>query len=133
MKLIDQINNAILRGSNKIDDAILDYYEENPGELDLIINKEHFYALFLGIVFIVGIIITLATRMIQVYYNEKISGTVYSVILELISELGLAIFGGAVVAFIIELLNKKQYQSNLMFRTRVIKKLKEREQSTDSP
>ncbi|MEO0333734.1 MAG: hypothetical protein AAF223_19015, partial [Bacteroidota bacterium] len=52
---------------------------------------------------------------------------VNTVILDVISELGIAIFGGAVVAYIIEFLKKRQYQKNIKFRNQV-KKILEKSQ-----
>jgi len=115
--------NIIFPDNEEITEELLDYYEKNPDELDLIINKEHFNALFLGIFFSIGIGLTLAARVVQYFYGTDLGDFVNSVILDVISELGIAIFGGAVVAYYLEFLNKKQYQQNLKFRNEIKRRL----------
>ncbi|MGD1891513.1 MAG: hypothetical protein ACFB15_13080, partial [Cyclobacteriaceae bacterium] len=96
-------------------------------DLDLIINKEYFHSVFLGICFGLGIIITTGARIIQYYYGKVLGSFVNTVILDVVSELGIAIFGGAVVAYMIEFLKKRQYQKNLKFRNYIKKALEERQ------
>lgn len=126
MKVPDQIKYAIFPDNEEITTEVLDYYEKNPDELDLIINKEHFNSLFLGILFGLGIGITFLARVIQFFYGDLLGAFVNNAVLDVLSELGIAIFGGAVVAYLIEFLNKRQYQQNLKFRNQVKAKLKKR-------
>ena len=113
-----------------ISKEVIDYYEKNPDELDLIINKEYFHAMFLGFFFVIGLGITIVARVAQYHYGEDLGEFVNTVVLDVISELGIAIFGGAVVAYLIEFLNKRQYQRNLKFRNQVKAELRKRQQKT---
>lgn len=126
MKLIEKIRFAIFPNREKVTNKILDYYEKNPDELDLIINKEHFNILFLGLFFVIGHIITFSARIIQYLYGEQLGEFINTVVLDVISEVGIAIFGGAIVAYLIEFLNKRQYQQNLKFRNEIKAELKQR-------
>ena len=119
-------SNFMFSDNQEITEEIIDYYEKNPKELDLIINKEYFHVVFLGIFFILGLFITIAARMVQYYFSEDLGEFVNTVILDVISELGIAIFGGAVVAYLLEFLSKRQYQQNIKFRKQVKQKLEER-------
>ena len=119
MKLLDQLATMILSDSQEITEETIDYYEQNPEELDLIINKEHFHSAYLGLFFIIGLVLTIASRVIAFVFGSKFGDFINDVILDVISELGIAIFGGAVVAYLIEFLNKRQYQQNVKFRTEV--------------
>ncbi|MEL7118642.1 MAG: hypothetical protein AAFO07_04355, partial [Bacteroidota bacterium] len=98
----------------------------------LIINKENFNAVFLGIFFFMRLIITIAARIVQYYFGEDMGELMNTVILDIISELGIAIFGGAIVAYLLEFLSKRQYQQNVKFRKQVKLKLEERRQNKRS-
>ena len=119
MKVLNRIRSIIFPNSQEITEEIIQHYEKNPDELDLIINREHFNSLFLTIFFVLGIGTTMLARMINYYYGQQLGSFVNDVILDVISELGIAIFGGAVVAYLIEYLNKKQFQQNILFRRRI--------------
>ncbi len=119
MKLVDQLTALIFSDTLEITEATIDYYEKNPDELDLIINKEHFHAAYLGIFFVVGLLLTIAARTLAFFFEGEWGNFINDVVLDVISEIGIAIFGGAVVAYLIEYLNKKQYQQNIRFRKEV--------------
>ena len=126
MKLFDQLTRRVFPDNDVITEEIIDYYENSPDELNLIINKEYFHTVFLGIFFAIGISVTLLARLVQYLYGDQLGDFINTVILDVISELGIAIFGGAVVAYLIEFLNKRQYQRNLRFRNQIKAKLTER-------
>ena len=126
MNLLKRINNVIFPDTQKITEEVIQYYEQNPDELDLIINRELFNSLYLGIIFILGIGLTVASRVVGYVYGEVIGDFVNDVVLDVLSELGIAIFGGAVVAYLIETLNKRQYQQNVKFRREIKRILEEK-------
>ena len=116
MKLLDQLNRMVFPDSQEITEEVILHYEKNPDELDLIINQEHFNVVYLGLIFILGIVITISARLTSYFYGDSLGDFFNSVILDVISELGIAVFGGAIVAYLIEFLNKKQFQQNIKFR-----------------
>lgn len=126
MSFFDSVKSLIFSDDQKISPEIISYYEQNPDELDLIIDKEHFHAVYLTLFFILGIGITVLARVVQYLYGDYCGEFVNTVVLDVLSELGIAIFGGAVVAYYIEFLNKRQYQQNLKFRKAVKKALEEK-------
>ncbi|MEO0593010.1 MAG: hypothetical protein AAFZ38_05465 [Myxococcota bacterium] len=101
------------------------HYEQNPDELDLIIDREHFNRVYLGIAFALGLVITFAARGVAVAFGDQLGPAINSLVLDVLSEVGIAVFGGAIVAYLIESLNKKQYERNVEFR-RKMKKILER-------
>ena len=113
----------------EVTDEMVDFYEQNPEELDLIVNKEFFHITFLSLFFFLGLVITIGARMISYFFGEFLGEFVNNVVLDVLSELGIAIFGGAVVAYLIEFLNKRQYQQNLKFRRKVKARLEARKGS----
>ena len=119
MKLLNQIESILFSYDDKITEEVILYYEKNPGELDLIINKEHFNVVYLRFIFILGMLMTILARVVEYYYGDFLGEFGKSVVTDVISEIGIAIFGGAVVAYLIEFLNKKQYQQNIKFRKQV--------------
>ena len=135
MKFRDRLRILIFPDTQPITEETLEYFEQYPDELDLIINREHFYTAYLGIIFFLGIGVTVAARVVQYLFADYLGEFINQVVLDLISELGIAIFGGAVVAYLIEYLNKRQYQYNIRFRRQVKAKLELRKQKrlSDSP
>ena len=129
MKVLSRINKVIFPDSQKVTEDIILHYEKNPDELDLIINKEYFNTIYLGIIFVLGIGTTLLARVIQFLYSDTLGEFISDVVLDVISELGIAIFGGAVVAYLIESLNKQQFQQNIRFRREIKAILEERKKT----
>lgn len=119
MKLIRRLENVIFPDSQKITEEVILHYEKNPDELDLVINKEYFHAAYLGIIFLVGIGMTFSARVIAFLYGDFLGDFINTLVLDVISEVGIAIFGGAIVAYLIEFLNKKQFQRNIKFRREI--------------
>jgi len=126
MKPTNGLFNRLFSDSDEVTEEVVDYYEKNPDELDLIINKEFFYVNFLGLFFFLGLGITVGARIASFFFGGYLGDFVNNVVLDVISELGIAIFGGAVVAYLIEFLNKRQYQQNLLFRKKVKQRIAER-------
>ena len=120
----------IFSGDQEITEEMVDYYEQNPDELDLIINKEYFHISFLSVFFILGLGITILVRVIAYFFSPGLGQFINDVLLDIVSELGIAIFGGAVVAFLIEFLNKRQYQQNINFRKQIKKRIEKRKIGT---
>ncbi|WKN43067.1 hypothetical protein [Tunicatimonas pelagia] len=125
MKLLNRLQGALFPDDTNVTPEVLEHYRKHPEDLDLIINKEYFHSVFLGICFGLGIIITFGARIIQYYYGNVLGGFINTIILDMISELGIAIFGGAIVAYMIEFLKKQQYQKNLKFRNYIKRALVE--------
>jgi hypothetical protein len=125
MKIWENLD-RVIPDNQEIPEDVVRYYEENPDDLDLIINQEEFNAVFLSIFFGIGMITTVGARMVAYYFGDSLGEFINSVVLDVISEIGIAIFGGAVVAFLIETQNKKQFQQNVRFRRRVKALLEER-------
>ena len=110
---------SLFSDTEDITEEVIVHFENNPDELNLIINKEYFNAFYLGVIFLLGITTTLVARIVQYLYGDTWGDFVSNVVLDVISEVGIAIFGGAVVAYLIEFMNKKQYQRNIAFRRKV--------------
>ena len=131
-KIIDRIYNRTFASEQDITEEVIDFYEKNPDELDLIIEQEDFQSTFLGLFFILGLVISITARTIQIVYAKHLSEFVKVVVLDLASEIGIAIFGGTLAAYFLEFLRHKQFQNNKNFREKVQQKLKER-QSNKKP
>jgi len=126
LKIIGRLLKIIFPNTQEITEEVIRHYEKNPDELDLIVNREHFNAVYLGVVFSLGIGLTLAARLIQHFYKDSLGEFISTIILETIGEIGIAIFGGAIVAYLIEFLNKRQFQENIQFRREIKRILAER-------
>lgn len=102
----------------------VEYYRRNPKELDLIIDKEEFNIRFLSFFFIIGITLTVGARILKYFFEDAWATFINDVILDVASELGIAIFGGAVTAYFLEYLQKKQYEENVRYRGEILNALK---------
>ena len=125
-KNLELVDRTMASDNLEITEEVLDYYERNPGDLNLIIDKEYFHAVFLGIFFVLGLVVTLGARVLRYVYGDYLGEFVNDVVLDVISEVGIAVFGGAVVAYLIEYLKTRQYQQNIHYRNQIKKKLDER-------
>ena len=110
-----------------VTEEVVEYYRKNPNELDLIIDKEEFNVRFLSFFFLMGMIITIGARVLKFFFKDTWGAFINDVILDVTSELGIAIFGGAVTAYFLEFLQKKQYEENVRYRAEIIKRIKEKE------
>ena len=123
------IEETLLGEKPEITDEVLDYYRKNLSDLDLIIDKEYFHSKFIKFFFIIGLIITVCSRILKFFFHNTWAEFINDVILDVFSELGIAIFGGAVVAYILERMKQKQFQDNVKFRNEIIKKINELEKN----
>ena len=104
------IYDAIWGEETQITDEIVEYYQKNPRDLDLILDKEHFYGRFIKLVFFLGIVLTVLSGTLKFYFEDYWSEFISDVILDVFSEMGIAMFGGAITTFLLEKLNQKQYE-----------------------
>lgn len=124
--LIDKIYERTFASEQEITNELIDFYEKNPKELDIIIEEEDFQSGFLIVFFILGLFITVVARVIQVTLKDYLNEFIEVVLLDVISELGIAIFGGTLVAYFIEFLRHKQFQKNQKFRKEIQRRIKEK-------
>lgn len=110
---------------HKVTDELVEYYRNNPKELDLILDQEDFDKRFLSYFFVFGFILSVSSRVLGYFFTDIWGGFFNDVILDLISELGIAIFGGAITAYLLGNLQKKQYNENLAFRNKIKERLTE--------
>ena len=130
MRFLNRLSQIIFPTDQKITEEVIQHFEKNPDELDLMINKDYFNAMYLGLIFVLGLGITIGARVLQYAYGDWFGAFVNAVVLDVLSEVGIAIFGGAVVAYLIEFLNKRQFQQNIQFRRQVKSIIDERQQNT---
>ncbi len=111
----------------EVTEEIVEYYKKNPDELDLLIDKEDFNIKFLSYFFIFGLIVTVGSRVLSFMFGDVWGEFVNHVVLDVISEVGIAIFGGAITAYLLEYLQKKQYEENIAFRSEIKRRLDKNE------
>ncbi len=111
----------------ELTDEIVAYYRKNPDELDLLIDREDFNIRFLSYFFIVGLVVTIGSRVLAFVFADVWGEFVNHVVLDVTSELGIAIFGGAVTAYLLEYLQKKQYEENIAYRNEIKRRLDKNE------
>jgi len=117
------IKNALWGEDTVVTDELVEYYKKHPEELDLIIDKEYFYERYIKFFFILGIVITVLSRVLKFAFEDTWAVFINEVILDIFSELGIAIFGGAITTFLLEKLNQKQYNQNIALRKEIIQRI----------
>ena len=65
-----------------ITDELVEYYRNNPKELDLIIDKEEFNISFLSFFFFLGLTITISARILKFFFEDAWAAFINDVILE---------------------------------------------------
>ncbi len=118
------INNSIWGEKTVITDEIVAHYKKHPEDLDLIIDKEYFYGKYIKFFFFLGIVITIVSRVLKFVFADTWASFINEVVLDIFSELGIAIFGGAITTFLLEKLNQKQYEQNITFRNEVLDRIR---------
>ncbi len=124
------INNSIWGEKTIVTDELVDYYKTHPEELDLIIDKEYFYGRFIKFFFILGIFLTVLSRVLKFVFADTWAAFINDVVLDIFSELGIAIFGGAITTFLLEKLNQKQYEQNIALRKEILDRIKQSKSQT---
>ncbi len=109
--------------NNIVTDEQVEYYRKNPNELDLLIDKEDFNIKFLSYFFVIGLVITIGSRVLAYMFADIWGDFTNQVVLDVASELGIAIFGGAITAYLLEYLQKKQYEDNIAFRNEIKRRI----------
>lgn len=117
------INNSIWGEKTIVTDELVDYYRSNPEELELIIDQEYFYGRFIRLFFILGVGVTVISRILKYAFEDTWASFINEVVLDIFSELGIAIFGGAITTFLLEKMNQKQYEQNIELRKEILKRI----------
>ncbi len=108
-----------------VTDEIVEYYRQHPDELDFIIDKEKAHTKLLASLFVLGLAITIGSRVLAYFFEDIWGKFMNDVVLDVSSELGIAVFGGAVTAYLLEILQAKQYRENVAYRNAIKARLEQ--------
>ena len=122
------IDDYLLEKPEEITPELLDHYENNPEDLDLLINREMIQVGILKYFLGASLLLIGGSRSAIYFFGNELPGFISEVLLEMGFEVGNAILGGVLAAFLIERLQKKQYVQNVQYRRLIQRKLKERKQ-----
>lgn len=92
----------------EITDLELKYYRENPDEIALINNATKIRYKYLSYAFILGFILVVVSKLIGPMFSKIISVFWAEVLRDFSFEIGVALWGGAITTYIIELHAKKE-------------------------
>lgn len=120
------LDRLLVESYDKITDSHVDYFEQHPEELDLIVDKEILHKHFLKFFGAVSLIIIVSVRTLSHFFEDQWGTFVVHVILDVISEFGIALLGGVVTVYFLEILQKKQFEANVRYRKEVLRKIEER-------
>lgn len=122
----DYIYDITFASDQKVTEEVVEYYEKNPSELDLIIEEEDFQLGFLFVFFIIGLVLMVVVRSLQLFLQDHLPGFMIVVLLDVLLEIGKALLGGSIVAYFIEFLRHKQFTQNKAFRDEIKRRLEDR-------
>lgn len=126
------INKSLWGEKTKVTNELVAYYKAHPNELDLIINKEYFFGRFIKFFFILGITVTVLSRILMFVFADTWAAFINEVVLDIVSEIGIAIFGGAITTFLLEKQNQKQYEQNVALRKEILERIKQSNNNTET-
>ncbi|MEM7738595.1 MAG: hypothetical protein AAF267_22720 [Deinococcota bacterium] len=126
MLKLQNLTKLFVDAKQVITEADVDFYQAHPEELELIIDKEVLHLSFLTYFFLVGLLIMVASRIVIYLFADVLNSFVAEVILEISFEMGNALLGGVIAAFLLEYLQKKQYQENVRYRQEVLRRIAQR-------
>ena len=66
MRFLNRLSQIIFPTDQKITEEVIQHFEKNPDELDLMINKEYFNAMYLGLIFVLGLGITIGAIQLPI-------------------------------------------------------------------
>lgn len=124
--LSDYIYGLTLASEQKVTEEVIDYYEKNPSELDLLLEEDKFQLGFLFAFFIIGLVVMIATRSAQLFLQDQLPEFVTGILLEVFLEIGKALLGGTIVAYFIEFLRHKEFTHNKAFRAEIKQRIEAR-------
>lgn len=125
-KIADYIYQITFASEQEITEELIDYYEKNPSELDLIIEEEDFQLGFLFVFFIIGLLLMVGMKSLQLFFHDELPAFVTEVLFEVFLEIGKAFLGGTIVAYFIEFLRHKQFTHNKEFRAEIKRRIEAR-------
>lgn len=123
----------LIESYDTIPERHIDYFEENPEKLDLIVDKETIHKRHLNFFGAVSLILIVGVRTLNYFFGEQWGDFVGNVVLDVISEFGIALLGGVVTVYFLEVLQKKQYEENILYREEVLRRIEERKKGQDKP
>lgn len=123
MRKQDKLTSFLLKNNKEISNEDIKYYKDNPEELDVLINKETLQIGILHYFFAIGLGLLLGGKFVGYIFKHAISDFISDVVIDSIVELGNAILGGVVAAYLLEYLQKKQYKQNVAYRREVKRRI----------
>lgn len=101
--LIFFVPEKIVNRNVQITQEELDYYREKPEEIALINNATRIRYRFLSYAFILGFILVVVSKLTAPLLGAFVASFWVNVLVDLFFELGVALWGGAITTYIIEL------------------------------
>ncbi len=123
LRMKEDIFFKLITENHQISPEEVAYFKKRPEELDLIIDKEIVHKRFLSYFLILAIIIIAGARSLAVFAGDLLGPFVNQVILDVISEFGIALMGGIITAYTLEVLRKKQFRTNMQYRDAILKQI----------
>lgn len=100
----------------------INYYKKNPDEIALINNATKIRYKYLSYAFILGFILVVISKLVGPMFAPLISSFWSDVMKDLSFELGVALWGGAITTYIIEL-HAKREEEDCKYKQDMLRKL----------
>ena len=102
----------------------LTYFRDHPDMIDEVTTPVGLHKLFLWIGALLGTLFVGVSKWIKFTYHPVISEGMMEFWVDIVFEIGVALIGAAVTAYILEILLNKQQQNAAHWRTEIRRKIK---------
>jgi predicted phage tail protein len=109
---------------DKLSEDELAYFREHPDMIDEVTAPVGLHKLFLWLGAILGALLVGVSKWIKFMYHPIISEGMMEFWVDIVFEIGVALIGAAVTAYILEILLNKQQKNAAHWRTEIRRKIK---------
>jgi hypothetical protein len=107
----------------EVSEKELEFFKEFPEELDRITSSEVTKKIFLMIAVILGFILVSLSILIQSYRFYDLDGLLNGLVVNLLFECGVALWGASITVYLLEIIMERQDILNARYKSIVKKKI----------
>jgi hypothetical protein len=108
----------------------LAYYRKHPELIEAVGSKETIYRVILLTVFVAGFLFVAGSKVVKFAFLESSVPWLIELIVDLVFELGVALWGGVATTVLLQDLVKRQYREGRRYQQEIIRELAKRQGNT---
>jgi hypothetical protein len=107
----------------KISEQELAFYREHPELVQAIGSKSTIYRSVLLIVFVTGFVLVAISKVVKFGFSESSDSYFVELVVDLIFEMGVALWGGVATAVLLQNFVQHQYKEGRRYQQEIMRKL----------